>query len=69
MRSECYKSDLRHALSFAAIWQNCGFTGKGFPAVARVSFPFWIEKEPSSSAPGIGMESAFAVLKIGPPLR
>src|SRR5713101_5703023 len=39
MRSECYKSDLRHALSFAAIWQNCGCAGKGFPAVARVSFP------------------------------
>jgi hypothetical protein len=42
MRSECYKSDLRHALSFAAIWQNCGCAGKGFPAVARVSFPFRI---------------------------
>ena len=55
---ECYKSDLRHALNFCCTWQNCRCAGKGFPDVARVSFPFRIrvrvctckprtEKEPS----------------------
>ena len=37
---ECYKSDLRHALNFCCTWQNCRCAGKGFPDVARVSFPF-----------------------------
>jgi hypothetical protein len=56
---ECYKSDLRHALNFAHIWQSAGLPGRGSRQVA-LGFCSVQDKEPSSNALGGGMESASA---------
>jgi hypothetical protein len=74
-RLECYKSDLRHALNFAVSGKTAGVPGRGSRPWHGFLFPFRIrvsgfvlanpgpKRSQSSSAPGIGMESAFAVLK------
>jgi len=59
---ECYKSDLRHALNFCCTWQNCRCAGKGFPDVARVSFPFRIRVRVCTCKPWTGKEPSLARL-------